>query len=219
MNNDTTAGLAQRIDEVESWCSLQELTPFHRDSPEEARRRELLKEASRLLATAKYPSENWTRALELLREADSNSLAPLEHQLRSSELKPIDLIDGDASQESWKEMAEGVINRRSSVINTRALRDHIGPGLHRGRLLLYVPSENISDGASQHSSNGFFDVNDCPPWDLWLQYSDRTLISWVPEILLPLAQAGIDVNAVECIRWLDANGSTDHQQAGSQPDR
>ena len=42
------------------------------------------------------------------------------------------------------------------------------------------------DGASRYASNGFFDAYDCAPWDLWLQYSDRTLISWVPEILFPI---------------------------------
>jgi hypothetical protein len=72
-----------------------------------------------------------------------------------------------------------------------------------GRPLLYVPSENVSDGASTYASNGFFDLYDCPPWDTWLQYSRGTLVSWVPEVLIPLAQIGIDANPVECIKWAD----------------
>jgi hypothetical protein len=140
----------------------------------------------------------------LLREADPDSLAPLEHQLRSSKLKPTDSIGSNYSEESIEEMVEKVIELRSSVIKSEPLQEHAAsPGQPRGKLLFYVPSENVSDGASRFASNGFFDAYDCPPWDLWLQYSDRTLISWVPEILFPLAQAGIEVNPVGCIRWCD----------------
>lgn len=89
MRPDTTAILTQRVDEVALWCSLQELTAIHRDSPDQTRRRELLKEANRLLATARYKGESWlqrslpngrrwTRATNLIREADTDSLAPLE---------------------------------------------------------------------------------------------------------------------------------------------
>jgi hypothetical protein len=213
MKPGMTAIAAQRIDEVALWCSFQELTAFHQDSPDESRRRELLKEANRLLATAKYPGESWlqrslpdgrrwTRAMSLLRETDPDSLAPLEHQLRSSTLKPADSIGSSYSEESRHEMVDHVIDLRSSLIKSQPLREYAtSTGQLRGRLLLYVPSENVSDGASRYASNGFFDAYDCPPWDLWLQYSDRTLISWVPEILFPLAQAGIDANPVDCVRW------------------
>lgn len=171
--------------------------------------------ASRLLATARYKGDGWlqrslpngrrwTRAMNLIREADPDSLAPLEHQLRSSMLKPADSIGHSCSEESRQEIVNGVINRRSLLIKSQlspaqAIRD----GQLRGRLMLYVPCENVSDGTSRYASNGFFDPYDCPPWDTWLQYSDRTLFSWVPEVLLPLAQAGINANAVECIKWAD----------------
>ena len=55
----------------------------------------------------------------------------------------------------------------------------------------------MSDGSSRYASNGFFDPYDCPPWDIWLEYSDRTLISWVPEVVFPLAQVSIDANALD----------------------
>jgi len=215
MRLDTTAIVAQRMDEVALWCSFQELTAFHQDSPDESRRRELLKEANRLLRTATYTGKGWlqrflpsgrrwTRAMNLVREADPDSLAPLERQLRSSTLKPTDSIGSSYSEESIQEMVNQVIDLRSSMIKSQPFREH-APSRDqlRGRLLLYVPSENVSDGASRYASNGFFDAYDCPPWDLWLQYSDRTLISWVPEVLFPLAQAGIDANPVDCIRWAD----------------
>lgn len=170
------------------WCSLQELTAIHQDSPDQSRRRELLKEANRLLATAKYKGEGWlqrslpngrrwTRAMNLVKEADPDSLAPLEHQLRSSKLKPTDSIGSNYSEESRKEIVDGVIDLRSSLINSQLFWEHATPPSQLpGRLLIYIPDENVSDGASRFASNGFFDAYDCPPWDLWLRYSERTLL-------------------------------------------
>jgi hypothetical protein len=215
MRLDTTALPTERVAEVALWCSLQKLTGFHEDSADEVRRRELMKEAARLLATARYKGDTWlqrslpngrrwTRAMNLLREADPDSLAPLEHQLRSSTLKPADSIGSSYSEESRQEIVNGVIALRSSLIKPQLSSAHaILHSQLRGRLMLYVPCENVSDGASRYASNGFFDPNDCPPWDIWLQYSDRTLLSWVPEVLIPLAQAGIDANPVDCIKWAD----------------
>ena len=142
MRPDTTAIVAQRIDEVALWCSFQELTASHQDSPDESRRRELLKEADRLLATASYTGKSWlqrslpsgrrwTRAMNLLREADPDSLAPLEHQLRSSTLKPTDSIGSSYSEESIQEMVNQVIDLRSSVIKSQPLREHATPGHFR----------------------------------------------------------------------------------------
>ncbi len=215
MRQDSNPILTQRVGEVALWCSLQELTAFHQDSPEEGRRRELLKEANALLATVKYKregwlqrflpcEERWTRAMNLIREADPDTLAPLENQLRSPKLKPPDSIGSSYSEESRQEMVDAVIDFRSSLIRAHLLQEPTSShGQLRGRLLFYVPSENVSDGASKFASNGFFDAYDCPPWDLWLRYSDRILTSWVPEALFPLAQAGIDANPIDCIRWAD----------------
>jgi hypothetical protein len=55
MRLDPTALPAERIPEVALWCSLQAVTELHKDSPDEARRRRLMKEANSLLASAKYP--------------------------------------------------------------------------------------------------------------------------------------------------------------------
>ena len=52
--------------------------------------------------------------------------------------------------------------------------DQGAPSQLPGRLLLYVPWENVSDGASQYASNRFFDLYDCPPWDTWILYSHGT---------------------------------------------
>jgi hypothetical protein len=72
-----------------------------------------------------------------------------------------------------------------------------------GKLLLYEPLETVTDGAAASSSRGFFDIRDTPPWDTWFLYSGGTIFSWVPESLVPNAQAGIDANPVDCIHWCD----------------
>ena len=70
-----------------------------------------------------------------------------------------------------------------------------------GKLLLYEFMETVSDGAAAISSRGFFDVEDAPPWDTWFWYAGGTIFCWVPNLLVIDAQAGIDANPVDCIRW------------------
>jgi len=73
----------------------------------------------------------------------------------------------------------------------------------QGRLLLYEPLETVDDGAASASSQGFFDVEDAPPWDTWFVYSGGSIFCWVPDSLVQKAQAGIDANPVDCIHWCD----------------
>ena len=84
-----------------------------------------------------------------------------------------------------------------------------------GRLLLYYPDENLFDGAAESESDGFFNVENEPPWDIWLcllediwytekakHYSSPCLLSWAPPQFLELANIGIAVNPEDCIVWL-----------------
>ena len=50
----------------------------------------------------------------------------------------------------------------------------------QGRLLLYEPLETVDDGAASASSQGFFDVEDAPPWDTWFVYSRGSIFCWSP---------------------------------------
>jgi hypothetical protein len=82
-----------------------------------------------------------------------------------------------------------------------------------GRLLVYGPDEELSDGAAEVETDGFFDVANCPPWDTWVAFMEEPppapqgrvayLISWVPREFLDLVDRGIQVNPEQCIRWLD----------------
>jgi hypothetical protein len=83
----------------------------------------------------------------------------------------------------------------------RATRDRL-PSADSGRFLVYLPHENLACGAAEFSSNGFYDLNNVPPWDLWVSFSDGELISWVPIGLIEAAHMGIDANPEQCIQWL-----------------
>ncbi len=73
-----------------------------------------------------------------------------------------------------------------------------------GRLLTYAPGANLADGAAKKASHGFFDDNNMPPWDTWVHFDDGRLYAWIPPAMEALAQAGMDVNAEECIWWTDS---------------
>ena len=89
-----------------------------------------------------------------------------------------------------------VIRKRSQLVRNASQTTQTG-----GRFLLFFPHETLADGAADLSSNGFFDVNYVPPWDIWVGYSDGILVSWVPPVLVDAADFGIGVNPEECIRW------------------
>jgi hypothetical protein len=128
-----------------------------------------------------------------------DSLGPMEHTLRSTELKPGFGLDEFGDDAVWAQSVTEVVAQRSRLTaGTPAERGDLNVG---GRLLLYSPSENLACGAAKASSNGFFDVNNVPPWDIWIDFSEGTLVSWVPPALLDVAQMGIDTNPEECIRW------------------
>jgi len=80
-----------------------------------------------------------------------------------------------------------------------------------GDLLLYLPDQQLADGAAEQASNGFFDMDNTPPWDSWVALvrdsradvsSRDQLICYVPAELRDFVQRGIDVNPEGCILWL-----------------
>jgi hypothetical protein len=89
-----------------------------------------------------------------------------------------------------------------------------------GRLLAYFPQDNLACGTAEAESEGFFDVNNVPPFDTWVwlaqtvrteEYADGTrgdvemhyLVAWVPPDFIELATRGLAVNPEHCILWLD----------------
>jgi len=93
-------------------------------------------------------------------------------------------------------------------------------GLCGGRLLAYFPENDLADGCAERVSDGFFDVDNIPPYDTWVwmvrntrtrKYADHEqpeeeanyLVAWVPPDFIPLASCGVDANPEGCILWLD----------------
>ncbi|HWY70028.1 MAG TPA: hypothetical protein VNX88_15260 [Terriglobales bacterium] len=138
----------------------------------------------------------------MLQEADPLSLSTLDAQLRSAALKPSFAMDEFANDESWADAVAEVVAKRSQLLDAVFPEDEAS-AQDQGRLLVFVPGETLMDGGAKYSSNGFFDVNNVPPWDTWVSFSDRTLVSWVPSVLVETAQRGIDVNPEACISWID----------------
>jgi hypothetical protein len=79
--------------------------------------------------------------------------------------------------------------------------------------MIYLPYDTASDGVAQAESGGFFDGDNCPPWDAWVgffrlqrvigetTYPQGYLVSWVPQELLAIADAGIRSNPEDCVVW------------------
>jgi hypothetical protein len=76
---------------------------------------------------------------------------------------------------------------------------------------VYFPDEDLTDGAAEVASQGFLDVYNAPPWGTWVGYFEDGsagprcpcyLLAWVPDALVAVASAGIDVNPEQCIGWL-----------------
>jgi hypothetical protein len=146
-------------------------------------------------------TKQWQNAMALLKQI-RDSLGPMERKLRSPELKPSFGLDEFGDDALWaKAVAEVVASRSRFTAGTSAEKRDTNDTNVEGRLLLYSPSENLACGAAEASSNGFFDVNNVPPWDIWVDFSEDTLVSWVPPALLDVAQMGIYVNPEACIRW------------------
>lgn len=77
----------------------------------------------------------------------------------------------------------------------------------RGKVLIYEPDMNVADGLSEGETGGFFDANDCPPWDLWIglvrDKGRDYVLAWIPESLIGLVNLGAEVNCVDCFYWAE----------------
>jgi hypothetical protein len=85
--------------------------------------------------------------------------------------------------------------------------------LSGGRLLIYFPDAELSDGAAEAETGGYFDVFNTPPWDTWVAFVHEPgppdssfanyLIAWVPPGYVGAASRGIEVNPEGCLAWLE----------------
>jgi hypothetical protein len=178
---ETTRAFAETV----LWCSRQNLRTSSDD-------REFLRNTALLKK-------------RIYKELDFAALSPLSSQLRSPGLQPeVSMEESYSRREECEASFAKVVALRSQLLAAAGAFDpNIVLSQKSGRLLIYEPWENVSDGASQVASLGFFDPNDAPPWDTWIHYGDGRLVCWVPKLLIKLAQDGIDANCVQCIQWAD----------------
>jgi len=213
-------GLSVSLAETIEWCERQKIVGTFDEGEEIKRRRNLGKEANELIHRA-YEERNrfwnrllrrnyahsrlWRRGMELYRQADLSSIAPLALQLRTPGLAPTKSLSEVQTEPEREEVVRSVVLRRSRLLSsgTEIAKVKFDYDLGGGRLLLYVPAENLADGAAEYVSGGFFDLDNTPPWDVWVTYSHGILLSWVPPHLLTLVQDGIDMNPECCIHWMD----------------
>jgi hypothetical protein len=120
--------------------------------------------------------------------------------------------------------------RASLADNDASVIDQGSRGMAGGRLVVYFPDDNLYDGAAAVLSQGYFDVDNAPPWDTWIAYlpgrqsspaGDFTpladqgdaegisfLLAWVPSQFIQLANTGIWANPEKCISWAEESSAT-----------
>ncbi len=65
------------------------------------------------------------------------------------------------------------------------------------------------NGGTASVSDYFFDHNDNPPWDTWIQVfpsskaQDSFLLSWVPPEFIPAAENAIPVECIGMLMWAE----------------
>lgn len=154
------------------------------------------------------------------------SAADPNYSLRSAPLQPTE-IEGYASTSTssypWEEAVSSVAMRRVQHLQENGKYPYVpAKTLVNGRLLLYYPDANLADGTAEVYSEGFFDLQNIPPWDAWVWFSRdhspvditdteirgwsesyrRILLSWVPPQFVEHADKGIWSNPEMCICWL-----------------
>jgi hypothetical protein len=139
----------------------------------------------------------------------ADPLSPKD-SLRSEDLKP---AFANSDNEFFYDPQIRVYNTWLLLdARSRLLEQDIAPvcsyeDLKGGKLLAYFQDETVWDGASEAASMEFFDVLDVPAWDTWIGLFSEPrgdfIVSYIPENFIDFAQAGIDVNCISCIEWLE----------------
>jgi hypothetical protein len=197
-----------RLSETAAWCMRHSIESNPVESIEARERRkvgakagEFAKKSVQASGPKFWKSYLLRRALRLYAKAKLYELLPLAKQLRSPILQPAP-FEPRQSPAVRTQIVETLADKRAEQLRIEQCYPSTPlPDLGGGRLLLYAPDENLCDGAAQSSSKGFFDVDNLPPWDTWVCFVDRYLVSWVPPQLLDLANQGVDVNPEQCILW------------------
>ncbi len=93
------------------------------------------------------------------------------------------------------------------VENVISSREYVFPGLNsfdsnfEGKLISFSPSATMYDGVAEELSDGFFDSDDVPPPEFWVQREGDKLISYIPKTFIQIANLGLE-NCMSCaLEW------------------
>ena len=114
-----------------------------------------------------------------------------------------------------KNVVDDLARKRREILVQRAIE--IGAPMkksRKGRFLLYNPNLNhLYSGIPEVASNGFFEIDNSPPWDTWVAYIQQGeevtwsdfLLCWIPAPFVLLASAGVsaDNELDQCLVWAD----------------
>ena len=166
-------------------------------------------------ASKKHPDLRALPAIECLRylaETQEGTTASVEKWKQSSRW----YLDRQAARSAFfaredaerARMVDSLCEKRAALLTSPVDADLPQSDILAGGRLLVATLVTVLDGASEVESLSFLDIEDLPPWDTWIAYapmiggkSHPQVISWVPPSFLQLAEAGIRVNCVECLRW------------------
>src|SRR6185369_10616769 len=133
--------------------------------------------------------------IETMIWCDLTSAGPPSTRFRSPELTPNgDLVPNHRSFS----LVETVLRRRAELMKENKFPVLSGAKTD-GRLLVFYPGLSLFDGAAELASDGYFNLNNEPPWDTWVYFGDTSplleqqdyrffLLTWVPFSQLPLVQ-------------------------------
>jgi hypothetical protein len=146
------AWFRQSLSETVVWCAGQ---PIDNDPVEDSAirdRRNLGSKAAELVSRAYsidknkfWKSYHYARARRIFEKARLGEIAPLENQLRSSTLKPRSFSIGQSSDERVSIVQDIIMKRAESLRIDGKHPKTLLSGLPAGRLLCYVPDENLSE--------------------------------------------------------------------------
>jgi hypothetical protein len=148
--------LRRSLAEAIAWCRSQTIVASVEETEDVKRRRSLAQQGSELMRRAfAEPDRLWDRLLKRdytdSRLWRQGSVLLCNQRHLYSKARKI--------QDERQEIVNSVVARRSEFVPSREKPNK----LNVGRLLLYAPEDNLSDGAARYASNGFFDVDNVPP--------------------------------------------------------
>jgi hypothetical protein len=159
--------------------------------------------------------------------------------LRSRDLQPSSLREAEGhlrcawkTSPEWSAAVDALAAKRAQLLRRDGQYPDVNSdALVRGRLVLYYPDVSLADGAAWQESQGYFDIDNVPPWDSWVCFiydelrqrslDDRLrpearhgpldheasyasyLVSWVPPEYVARVDLALYVNPEQCIGWVD----------------